>query len=196
MHREEATDVGSGFERFATLLQVDQAICVHIDEDRDGAGPQDGEGGREGAERGGEDAVAGTNAEAAKSDLDGVEAVAYADGVLDWPVIGERALEGLDMLPEDVPTAGPHAFDRVQHVRLNRLPLPFEIIGLDVHRLPWEGHNVRKVLYWNRLNAGGDLAGIFVRGATVSSAPFFLAGVRSTSQLSRFQATVANSRIA
>src|SRR5258706_1896811 len=98
MHREKTTNRGSGFERFARLLQVDQAVCIHIDEDGDGADPHNGEGGREGAEVRRENTVARANAEAAKSDLDGVDAVADANGVLHRAAIHDRALEGLATL--------------------------------------------------------------------------------------------------
>ena len=129
MHGHCKADLVVRGEALLRLPEIHPPRLVDVDEDRDAAGPNDGEGGCKSAERRCQNRVAGSQAQGAQADLDGVEAARAADGVRDAAVRCEVALEGVDLLPEYVPTAGADPLDGLQHVGSDDRPQSIEGIG-------------------------------------------------------------------
>ena len=133
MDRHQEADLGVVFECLIREVQVEEPELVGIHEDWAPAGSHDCQGGRERAERRGQDLVSGPQAQNTEGQLDGIQATRTSDRMGAAAVGSDLLLEATNPLSQYVPAALADGCDGVQHVGPRVLPLANERAGR--HRL-------------------------------------------------------------
>ena len=132
VNRHQGTNGGIRRQHHPAQIQVKQSVLVHVNEDRHGAGAQNGQRGREGAQGRGEHLAAGRDARGPQPYLDGIEATGAADGVRTSHARGQGPLEVRDLASKHVPAALAHAPNRLEDRLSGIRPLALEIVQKDL----------------------------------------------------------------